>query len=754
MANNVPVDVNVNLNGAQTLKDLKKELKEAQGQAIALARQFGELSPQAQAAVARVAALRDEIADMNERVALADPGAKFQVLGNAIQTVAGGFSAAQGAMALFGAESQDLQKTMVKLQGALALSQGLSTIADSWKDFQRLGAVIRTQVVGAFTTLKGAIVATGVGALVIALGLIIANFESIENWLKKVIPGFEGFGKVFDKVKAVAMGALSAIVEEFKIIGDILGDIFKGDFSGAIKEAKNSGKRLANAYVQGFNEEVADQAAEASRKAAEDLVKQQENQLKILRAYGATRKKEADALEMDIAKNKIKSLKNETKDEKDAVLSAQADLEALRIKQAQEEGQNRLNELKQRQALQTKALQDAGVNTIGLQEKQLQAQLALEKRYGLDTKDTIQAIADARLSDKKAQFDKELADLKAQQEDEVNFRKISGDAILNNQIAALRKQLEAAKISGQDTADIEKRIADLQDKTLFNLKKVHLDAQLELYRKYGISLKGIQDQQAAEELDRRQKLNELLNKKVYAYSMDNLTALQGVGKAVEKLNKDNEKVAGETRAKTEEQEKAKQGLYSSTAASLQTLADASEYSSDIQTATAAASAALIAFYEEGKQGWLEKTSAALKAATAVFGTQTAQGKAVAIASTTIDTYQSASLAYRNGQMVGGPWGIALGIAAAAAAVVAGIARVKQITAVKIPGATSSSSASTIASASTPSVPTINPNMTSTLVDQAMQQNSNLQQAQRVYVVETDITDAQKRVADIKANAQF
>jgi len=752
--NNVPVNVNVNLNGAQTLKDLKKELKEAQGQALALARQFGELSPEAQQAAARVATLRDEINDMNERVGLADPGAKFKVLGNAVQTVAGGFSAAQGAMALFGAESEELQKTMIRLQAAMALSQGLSTIADSWKDFQRLGAVIKTQVVGAFSSMRSAIIATGIGALVVALGLIIANFEKIENWLKKVIPGFEGFGKVFDKVKAVAMGALSAIVEEFKIIGDILGDIFKGDFSGAVKEAKNSGKRLANAYVQGFNEEVADQAAEAARKAAEDLVKQQENQLKILRAYGATRKKEADKLELDIAKNKITALKDETKEEKAAVASAQADLEALKIKQAQEEGQNRLNELKQRQALEAKAMQDAGKNTIGLQEKQLQEQLALQKKYGLDTKDTIQAIADARLSDKKAQFDKELNDLKVQQEQETNFRKISGDATLNDQIASLRKQLEAAKKSGQDTADIEKQIADTQGKTLFFLKKTQLEKQLEVYKKYGMDLKEIQEQQAAEELERRQKLNDLLGQKVYGYSMDNLKALKGVGKATEQLNKDNEEVAGKGRSAIEEQEKAKQALYADTANSLQILAEASESASDIQIAVGAAAATIVAMQESDKRDALSLTSAALNAATKVLGANTAQGKAVAIAATTINTIQSAGQAYLNGQQAGGPWGIALGVAAAAAALIAGYARVKQIVAVKVPGATSTSTTSSISSASAPSVPTINPNMASTMVDQLSQTNSNLQQAQRVYVVETDITDAQQRVADIKANAQF
>jgi hypothetical protein len=52
--------------------------------------------------------------------------------------MASGFAVAQGAMGLFGAESEEVEKTLLKVQSAMALSQGLSTIADSAKDFQRL----------------------------------------------------------------------------------------------------------------------------------------------------------------------------------------------------------------------------------------------------------------------------------------------------------------------------------------------------------------------------------------------------------------------------------------------------------------------------------------------------------------------------------------------------------------------------------------------------------------------------------------
>lgn len=167
---------------SKTVGNIKKELKQAQQDAVAISQAFGELSPQAQQAAKRVAELRDNIADTNERIKLFDPGAKFQVFGNVLNTVAGGFSALTGAAALFGAESEDLQKTLVKVQGALALSQGLNVIADAGKDFQRLGVFAKEALAG----IRTGIAATGIGALVVAMGLLVAYWEDIKGLVSGV----------------------------------------------------------------------------------------------------------------------------------------------------------------------------------------------------------------------------------------------------------------------------------------------------------------------------------------------------------------------------------------------------------------------------------------------------------------------------------------------------------------------------------------------------------------------------------------
>lgn len=104
-----------------------------------------------------------------------------QKMTGAVSGVAGAFSAAQGAMGLFGSESENVQKALLKVQSAMALSQGIESIVNAKNQFLQLGSVIKTKLIGAFSSLKSAIVSTGIGLFVIAIGVLIANFDKLKN---------------------------------------------------------------------------------------------------------------------------------------------------------------------------------------------------------------------------------------------------------------------------------------------------------------------------------------------------------------------------------------------------------------------------------------------------------------------------------------------------------------------------------------------------------------------------------------------
>lgn len=184
-------------NPKKALKEANLELQKAQSQ-------FGDYSKEALAAAKRVAQLRDSIQEANETAALFDPGKKFAAYSGALNALASGYGAVQGAIGLLGVESEETQKQLLKVQSALALSEGLSSILDSGKDFQRLAATIKNQVVTAFSTLKGAIAATGIGLLTVALGLLIANWEKVKKAVLDAVPGLgkaaDAIGKIINRI--------------------------------------------------------------------------------------------------------------------------------------------------------------------------------------------------------------------------------------------------------------------------------------------------------------------------------------------------------------------------------------------------------------------------------------------------------------------------------------------------------------------------------------------------------------------------
>jgi len=209
MAENLNLQLTVDTSGATTsVGSLKKQLREAQNEVMTLADKFGATSKEAVNAAKKAGELKDRIGDAKALTDAFNPDAKFKALTSSLSGVAGGFGAIQGAMALFGVESDNVQKTLLKVQSAMAISQGLQSVGESIDSFRQLGAVIQNSTIfqkantaatqaaavvqklftgsvdttsTGFKNLKLAMAATGIGLLIVAIGALIANFDELSN---------------------------------------------------------------------------------------------------------------------------------------------------------------------------------------------------------------------------------------------------------------------------------------------------------------------------------------------------------------------------------------------------------------------------------------------------------------------------------------------------------------------------------------------------------------------------------------------
>jgi hypothetical protein len=217
----VSLEVNSNLdNTTKSISSLKTQLREAQNEVNSLSDKFGATSKQAVEAAKRTAELKDRIGDAKALTDAFNPDAKFKALTASLSGVAGGFAAIQGGMGLIGVESADLERQLLKVQSAMALSQGLQSVGESIDSFRQLAAVLKntsaaqvlytsvtataTFVTNAATTglklFRLALVSTGIGAIVVGLGLLIANFDKVKKAVLNLVPGLAQIGEFFGNI--------------------------------------------------------------------------------------------------------------------------------------------------------------------------------------------------------------------------------------------------------------------------------------------------------------------------------------------------------------------------------------------------------------------------------------------------------------------------------------------------------------------------------------------------------------------------
>lgn len=134
--------------------------------------EFNQLSTQIQAVTA-------QLEQANNKVRGFDAEKKIMAMDGAIKTLSGTVSGVVGVFGLLGVESDKLGEFEKKAASAIAFGMGIKDVSEG---FQQLAKSEALATIGAKlfgNTLKTALVASGIGALVVALGVIVAYWDDI-----------------------------------------------------------------------------------------------------------------------------------------------------------------------------------------------------------------------------------------------------------------------------------------------------------------------------------------------------------------------------------------------------------------------------------------------------------------------------------------------------------------------------------------------------------------------------------------------
>jgi hypothetical protein len=174
-------------------KNLKQELRSIENELNKMA-SAGQTGTEAfRKLQQRAGEVKDQVGDTKNAIkALSSDTFRLDAFAQGAQGIAGGFAAAQGAMALFGSENKAVEEAIKKTQGAMALLQGVTAITnilqkDSAFSLMFLGKAQKENAVAtniATNATKGfsrALIATGIGAIIVLIGTLVAYWDDLKE---------------------------------------------------------------------------------------------------------------------------------------------------------------------------------------------------------------------------------------------------------------------------------------------------------------------------------------------------------------------------------------------------------------------------------------------------------------------------------------------------------------------------------------------------------------------------------------------
>jgi hypothetical protein len=241
----IEYDIKVNDEGAvKSLGQLEAELAQINEELADVpvgSKAFKDLTKQSQA-------LNRELEEINNEIDGFKFEDKIQAADGAAKVFAGSLSAAVGTLGALGVESEAFGEFEQKAASAIAVGLGIKDVSEGFSQVALAAkkSGIATKLFG--TTTKRALIATGVGAFVVALGTVVAYWDDISKAARRFADNVPFIGNAVEGVKK----AFNALFNAARPVLEFLGILPDEEERAAIAIEKSN-----NALVQSLQRDLA-----------------------------------------------------------------------------------------------------------------------------------------------------------------------------------------------------------------------------------------------------------------------------------------------------------------------------------------------------------------------------------------------------------------------------------------------------------------------------------------------------------------
>lgn len=399
--------------------------------------------------------------------------------------------------------NKDIKKTNTNLKETKESTSVLTSQLDKMtggaiSGFMKLAKGIKTGVAG-LKVFKLALIGTGIGALLVAVGALVSYFQNTKKGAEQLEVAFAAVGAAIDVIK-----------DRISQIGEAIIKVFEGDFAGAAEVAKNA--------VSGIGDEIAKET-EAMINLTRELqkIKDQEREFGVERAKTNQIIAEARLIAEDETKTyqeRIQALEKANKLEIDtaekAISLAQRKLDQQTI--AVEQSESMAEDLDKLAELEIQLI-DLQTNSFNTRKRLSTGLETLRKEEVAAEKARIKAIQDARnKADKEeAKRLKDIEDAKklAAKEEEARVKAlITRQNLLDNirfqimeqgidkELMANARKYDALYEQAEGNAKLQNQITEKQESEALAIQKKY-DAQAKI-----LAEQRIKEEEAASEAKR------------------------------------------------------------------------------------------------------------------------------------------------------------------------------------------------------------------------------------------------------------